>query len=62
MLKQIIKNNIKEIVVGNEADEKLVDIKIIEARDLTNKDQSSSLIQNQSNSDNDLKEYIDQKN
>src|SRR5210317_222421 len=53
------KENIKKIVVKNEADEKLLDTKIIEAINLTNKDQSSSL--NQTNSDDELKDYIEQK-
>jgi len=53
------KENIKKIVVRDEANEKLSDIKIIEAKDLTNKDQSSSL--NQTNADDELKEYIEQK-
>ena len=53
------KENIKKIVVKNEADEKLLDTKIIEAKDLTDKDQSSSL--NQTNLDDELKNYIEQK-
>ena len=53
------KENIKKIVVGDEADEKLLDTKIIEAKDLTDKDQSSSL--NQTNSDDELKNYLEQK-
>lgn len=53
------KENIKKIVVKNEADEKLVDTKKTEAKDLKDKDQSSSL--NQTNSDDELKEYIEQK-
>jgi hypothetical protein len=39
-----------------EADEQLSDIKIIEAKDLTDKNQSSSL--NQINPDDELKEYM----
>ena len=53
------KENIKKIVFGDEADEKLVDTKKTEAKDLKDKDQSSSL--NQTNSDDELKEYIEQK-
>jgi len=53
------KENIKKIVDRDEADEKLLDTKIIEAKDLTNKDQSISL--NQTNSDDELKNYIEQK-
>ena len=53
------KENIKKIVVRDKADEKLLDTKIIEARDLTYKNQSSSF--NQTNSDDELKEYIEQK-
>ena len=53
------KENIKKIVVKNEADEKLLDKKIIEAKDLTDNNQSSSL--NQTNSDDELKNYIEQK-
>jgi hypothetical protein len=53
------KENIKKIVVKNEAGEKLLDTKIIEAKDLTDKDQSSSL--NQTNLDDELKNYIEQK-
>ena len=53
------KENIKKIVDRDEADEKLLDTKIIEAKDLTDKDQSSSL--NQTNLDDELKNYIEQK-
>ena len=53
------KENIKKIVVRDEADEKLLDTKIIEAKNLIDKNQSSSL--NQTNSDDELKEYIKQK-
>src|SRR5210317_1714529 len=53
------KENIKKIIVRDEADEKLSDTKIIEAKDLTDKSKSSSL--NQTNSDDELKEYIEQK-
>ena len=53
------KENIKKIVVGDEADEKLLDTKIIEAKDLKDKNQSSSL--NQTNSDDELKNYLEQK-
>ena len=53
------KENIKKIVVRDEADEKLLDTKIIEARDLTYKNQSSSF--NQTNSDDELKNYLEQK-
>lgn len=53
------KENIKKIVVRDEADEKLLDTKIIEAKNLTKKNKSSSL--NQTNSDDELKEYIEQK-
>ena len=42
-----------------EADKQLSDIKIIEAKDLTDKNQSSSL--NQINPDDELKEYMQQK-
>ena len=57
--KNDINNNIKKIAVKDEADEKLLDKKIIEAKDLKDKNQSSSL--NQTNSDDELKEYIEQK-
>ena len=53
------KENIKKIVVRDEADEKLSDTKIIEAKDLKDKNQSSSL--NQTNSDDELKNYLEQK-
>ena len=53
------KENIKKIVVADKVDEKLLDTKIIEAKDLTDKNQSSSL--NQTNSDDELKNYIEQK-
>ena len=53
------KENVKKIVVRDEADEKLSDTKIIEAKDLTDKSKSSSL--NQTNSDDELKNYIEQK-
>ena len=53
------KESIKKIVVKDEADEKLSDTKIIEAKDLKDKNRSSSL--NKTNSDDELKEYIEQK-
>ena len=53
------KENIKKIVVRDEADEKLLDTKIIEAKNLIDKNQSSSL--NQTNSDDELKNYLEQK-
>src|SRR6056300_307277 len=53
------KENIKKIVVRDEADEKLLDAKIIEAKNLIDKNQSSSL--NQTNSDDELKNYLEQK-
>ena len=53
------KENIKKIVVGDEADEKLLDTKIIEAKNLIDKNQSS--LSTQTNSDDELKEYIEQK-
>jgi hypothetical protein len=53
------KENIKKIVDRDEADEKLLDAKIIEAKNLIDKNQSSSL--NQNNSDDELKNYIEQK-
>ena len=53
------KENIKKIVVRDEADEKLLDTKIIEAKNLKDKNQSSSL--NQTNSDDELKNYLEQK-
>ena len=57
--KNDINNNIKKIAVKDEADEKLLDKKIIEAKDLKDKNQSSSL--NQTNSDDELKNYLEQK-
>ena len=51
--------NIKKIVVKDEADEKLSDTKIIEAKDLKDKNRSSSL--NKTNSDDELKNYLEQK-
>jgi hypothetical protein len=53
------KENIKKIVVKNEADEKLFDTKIIRSKDLTDKSKSGSL--NQTNSDDELKNYLEQK-
>ena len=53
------KENIKKIADGDEADEKLLDTKIIEAKDLIDKNQSNSL--NQTNSDDELKNYLEQK-
>jgi len=53
------KENIKKIVDRDEADEKLLDTKIIEAKNLIDKNQSSSL--NQTNSDDELKNYLEQK-
>jgi len=54
-----INNNIKKIVVVDEANEKLLDTKIIEVGDLTDNNKSSSF--NQTNSDDELKKYIEQK-
>ena len=54
-----INNNIKKIVVVDEANEKLLDTKIIEVGDLTDINKSNSF--NQTNSDDELKEYIEQK-
>ena len=54
-----INNNIKKIVAIDEADEKLLDTKIIEVGDLTDNNKSSSF--NQTNSEDGLKEYIEQK-
>ena len=53
------KENIKKIADGDEADVKLSDTKIIEAKNLIDKNQSSSL--NQTNSDDELKNYLEQK-
>ena len=53
------KENIKKIAVKDEADVKLSDTKIIEAKNLIDKNQSSSL--NQTNSDDELKNYLEQK-
>ena len=53
------KENIKKIADGDEADEKLLDTKIIEAINLTDNNKSSSF--NQTNSDDELKEYIEKK-
>ena len=53
------KENIKKIVVADEANEKLLDTKIIEVGDLTDINKSNSF--NQTNSDDELKEYIEQK-
>ena len=55
-----INNNIKKIVVAGEANEKLLDTKIIEVGDLKDINKSNSF--NQTNSDDELKEYIEQKN
>ena len=53
------KKNIKKIVAVDEADEKLLDTKIIEVGDLTDINKSNSF--NQTNSDDELKKYIEQK-
>jgi len=53
------KKNIKKIVVRDEVDVKLLDKKIIEVGDLTDNNKSSSL--NQTNSEDELKNYIEQK-
>lgn len=53
------KENIKKIIAEDKADEKLLDTKIIEAKNLIDKNQSSSL--NQTNSDDELKNYLEQK-
>ena len=53
------KENIKNIVVVDEANENLLDARIIEVGDLTDNNKSSSF--NQTNSDDELKKYIEQK-
>jgi hypothetical protein len=53
------KENIKKIVVADEANEKLLNTKIIEVGDLTDNNKSSSF--NQINSEDELKKYIEQK-
>ena len=52
--------NIKKIVVRDEADQKLSYTKIIEGKDLKEKDQSSPLNQNNTNSDDELENYLEQ--
>jgi len=56
---KITKNDITKKVNEDEADEKLVDTKKTEAKDLIDKNQSSSL--NQTNSDDEIKNYLEQK-
>ena len=53
------KENIKKIIAEDEADEKLSDAKIIEATNLSDNNKSSYF--NQTNSDDELKNYIEQK-
>jgi len=53
------KENIKKIVVVDEANEKLLDTKIIEVGDLKDINKSNSF--NQTNSEDELKKYIEQK-
>ena len=53
--------NIKKIVVRDEADQKISDTKIIEGKDLKEKDQSNPLNQNKTNSDDEVSNYIEQK-
>jgi hypothetical protein len=53
--------NIKKIVVRDKADQKLSITKIIEGKDLKEKDQSIPLNQNNTNSDDELKHYLEQK-
>jgi hypothetical protein len=53
--------NIKKIVVRNEVDQKLSITKIIEAKDLKDKNQSIPLNQNKTNSDDELRNYLEQK-
>ena len=55
----IKKDNIKKIVAVDEVNEKLLDTKIIEVGDLTDNNKSSSF--NQTNSDDELKNYLEQK-
>ena len=52
--------NIKKIVVRDEADQKISDTKIIEGKDLKEKDQSNPLNQNNTNSDDELENYLEQ--
>jgi len=51
----------KKIIVRDEADQKISDTKIIEGKDLKEKDQSNPLNQNNTNSDDELRNYIEQK-
>ena len=53
--------NIKKIVARDEADQKLSDIKTILGKDLKDKDQSMTLNQNNTNSDDELRNYLEQK-
>ena len=55
------KENIKKIIVRDEADQKISDTKIIEGKDLKEKDQSNPLNQNKTNSDDELSNYLEQK-
>ena len=53
--------NIKKIFVRDEIDQKISDTKIIEGKDLKEKDQSNPLNQNKANSDDELSNYLEQK-
>ena len=53
--------NIKKIVIRDEIDQKISDTKIIEGKDLKEKDQSNPLNQNKTNSDDELSNYLEQK-
>ena len=53
--------NIKKIVVRDEIDQKISDTKIIEGKDLKEKDQSNPLNQNKKNSGDELSNYLEQK-
>jgi len=50
----------KKIIVRDEADQKISDTKIIEGKDLKEKDQSNPLNQNNTNSDDELSNYLEQ--
>lgn len=61
ILKKLITMEIKKIVVRDEADDKLSDTKTIEGNDLKDKDQSITLNKNKTNSDDELRNYLEQK-
>ena len=58
---KVVPKFLSKTVIENKVDQKLSETKIIEGKDLKEKDQSSPLNQNKTNSDDELRHYLEQK-